>query len=40
VYDAMIVAAGLLAGCDTLLDMQHGLVAAGQMTVVNPFVAG
>ena len=39
VYDAMIVAAGLLAGCDTLLsqDMQHGFVAAGQMTVVNPF---
>jgi predicted nucleic acid-binding protein len=41
VYDAMIVAAGLIAGCDTLLseDMQHGFVAAGQMTVVNPFVA-
>jgi predicted nucleic acid-binding protein len=40
VYDAMIVAAGLLAGCETLLseDMQHGFVAAGQMTVVNPFV--
>ena len=39
VYDAMILAAGLLAGCDTLLseDMQHGFVAAGQMTVVNPF---
>jgi predicted nucleic acid-binding protein len=39
VYDAMIVAAGLLAGCDTLLseDMQDGFVAAGQMTVVNPF---
>jgi predicted nucleic acid-binding protein len=42
VHDAMIVAAGLLAGCDTLLseDMQHGFVAAGQMTVVNPFGAG
>ena len=41
VWDAMIVAAGLLAGCDTLLseDMQHGFVAAGQMTVVNPFAA-
>ena len=39
VYDAMIVAAGLLAGCDTLLseDMQHGFVVAGQMTIVNPF---
>ena len=42
VYDAMIVAAGLLAGCDTLLseEMQHGFAAAGQMTVVNPFAAG
>jgi predicted nucleic acid-binding protein len=41
VYDAMIVASGLLAGCETLLseDMQHGFVAAGQMTVVNPFAA-
>ena len=41
VYDAMIVAAGLLAGCDTLLseDMQHGFVVAGQMTIVNPFAA-
>ena len=40
VYDAMIVAAGLLAGCDTLLseDMQHGFVVAGELTVVNPFV--
>ena len=37
----MIVAAGLIAGCDRLLseDMQHGFVAARQMTVVNPFVA-
>jgi predicted nucleic acid-binding protein len=42
VYDAMILAAGLIAGCDRLLseDMQHGFVAARQMTVVNPFVAG
>lgn len=41
VYDAMIVAAGLVAGCDTLLseDMQHGFVVAGQMRVVNPFAA-
>lgn len=39
VYDAMIVAAGLLAGCETLLseDMQDGMVVAGQMTLVNPF---
>jgi predicted nucleic acid-binding protein len=42
VYDAMIVAAALLAGCDTLLseDMQHGFVAAGKTTVVNPFAPG
>ena len=41
VYDATVVAAGLIAGCDRLLseDMQHGFVAARQMTVVNPFVA-
>lgn len=39
VYDAMIVAAGLLAGCETLFseDMHDGLVVAGQMRVVNPF---
>ena len=42
VHDATIVAAGLLAGCDTLLseDLQHGFVVAGQMTVVNPFAEG
>ncbi len=41
IYDAMILAAGLLAGCDTLLseDLQHGFVVAGQMTVANPFAA-
>jgi predicted nucleic acid-binding protein len=39
VWDAMIVAAGLLAGCGELLseDMQDGLVVAGEMRVVNPF---
>lgn len=39
VYDAMIVAAALLAGCGTLLseDMQDGMVVAGQLRVVNPF---
>lgn len=39
VYDAMIVAAGLIAGCDTLLseDMQDGFIAASQMTIINPF---
>lgn len=38
-WDALIVAAALLAGCDTLYseDMQHGQVFEGQLTVVNPF---
>lgn len=39
VHDAMIVAAGLLAGCETLLseDMQDGMLVAGRMRVVDPF---
>ncbi len=39
VYDAMIVAAGLLAGCDTLLseDMQDGYKVEGRITISNPF---
>ena len=39
VYDAMIVAAALLAGCDTLWseDMHGGLVIEDRMTVRNPF---
>ena len=39
VYDAMIAAAGLLAGCEVLMseDFQHGFVFAGQMRVENPF---
>jgi predicted nucleic acid-binding protein len=39
VYDAMIVAAALLAGCDTLLseDMADGLVVEDQLRIVNPF---
>lgn len=39
VYDAMIAAAGLLAGCGQLMseDMQDGMVLAGEMTVRNPF---
>ncbi|MDE1148013.1 MAG: PIN domain-containing protein [Azospirillaceae bacterium] len=38
-YDAMIVSAALHAGCDVLWseDMQHGLVIAGQLRIVNPF---
>ena len=37
-YDALIVAAALEAGCDTLYseDMQHGRVLAG-LTIVDPF---
>lgn len=40
VYDAMIVAAALLAGCTTLYseDMQSGLLVEGQLRLVNPFV--
>lgn len=39
VYDAMIVAAALLAGCKTLLseDMRHGQILQGCLEVRNPF---
>ena len=39
VYDSMIVAAALHAGCDTLYseDMRHGLVIDGRLTITNPF---
>jgi predicted nucleic acid-binding protein len=39
VYDAMIVAAALEAGCETLWseDMHDGLVVEGRLRVVNPF---
>ena len=39
VYDAMIVAAALEAGCTTLYseDMQDGLLVEGQLRIVNPF---
>ena len=39
IYDAMIVAAALEAGCTTLFseDMQHGQLIAGRLGVVNPF---
>lgn len=42
IYDSMIVAAALLAGCDTLYseDMQHGLVVEGRLRIVNPFSPG
>ncbi len=39
VYDAMIVAAALLSGCDRLYteDMQGGLLVEGRLRLVNPF---
>lgn len=39
VYDAMIVAAALLSGCDRLVseDMQHGLLVEGRLRIENPF---
>ena len=38
-WDAMIVAAALVAGCTTLLseDLQHGLVIDQTLTITNPF---
>jgi predicted nucleic acid-binding protein len=41
VYDAMIAAAALLAGCNRLYseDMQHGLLIDRQLRVCNPFIA-
>jgi predicted nucleic acid-binding protein len=39
IYDSMIVAAALLANCDTLYseDMHHGLVIENRLAIVNPF---
>ena len=39
IYDGTIIAAALLAGCDTLYseDMQHGLRIGG-LTILNPFI--
>lgn len=39
VYDAMIVAAALIAGCTTLYteDMHHGLLVEGRLRLLNPF---
>ena len=41
IYDAMIVAAALHAGCDTLWseDMQDGMVLGEGLRIVNPFGA-
>lgn len=40
-WDALIVAAALLSGCDTLYteDLETDRTFEGQLTVVNPFVA-
>jgi predicted nucleic acid-binding protein len=42
VWDAMIVATALDAGCDRLWseDMQHGLMVDGQLAIINPFRGG
>ena len=39
IYDAMIAASALRAGCDTLLseDMRHGMALDGGLRIVNPF---
>ncbi len=39
VYDAMIVASALLAGCQTLVteDLQDGLCVENDLTILNPF---
>jgi predicted nucleic acid-binding protein len=39
VYDSMIVAAAMLAGCGMLVteDLQHGQAFEGRLKVVNPF---
>jgi predicted nucleic acid-binding protein len=40
IYDALIVASALDAGCATLFteDLQHGRVIEGRLTIVNPFL--
>lgn len=42
VYDAMIVASALIAGCTTLYteDMHAGLLVEGQLRLMNPFASG
>jgi predicted nucleic acid-binding protein len=39
IYDGMIAAAAVVAGCETLYseDMHHGLVIDGRVRIVNPF---
>lgn len=40
VYDSLIVAAALNAGCDILYseDMQHKMVIEKKLTIINPFI--
>lgn len=40
IYDSMIVAAAIEAGCDTLWseDMQHGMLLAEGLRIVSPFM--
>ena len=40
IYDAMIVASALEAGCATLYseDMQHGQLVADRLRIINPFL--
>jgi len=42
IYDSMIVAAALIAGCDRLWseDMQHGLRVEDMLSIRNPFLPG
>ena len=42
IYDAMIAASALHAGCETLWseDMQHGMTLDGGLQIINPFRAG
>lgn len=42
VFDGLVVAAALEAGCSTLWseDMHHGLVIDERLTILNPFVVG
>jgi predicted nucleic acid-binding protein len=41
IYDAMIAASALHAGCDTLWseDLQHGMALDGRLRIANPFRA-
>ena len=40
IYDSLLLASALLAGCETFLseDLHHGLVVEGQLTILNPFL--